>query len=116
MAGIERLGNVFYVVDDMDESVRFYRDLLGLTMKFQDGSRWAAFDVGGTTLALAGAEPSTTAGGGATVSLRVGDVDEWRREAVARGLPVGEVEAGPHERTVEVTDPNGNRLIVYSTV
>jgi catechol 2,3-dioxygenase-like lactoylglutathione lyase family enzyme len=112
---IERIGNVFYVVDDMDAAVGFYRDVLGLRLAFQDGDRWAAFDVGGTTLALAAREAGSPAtGGGATVSLRVGDVEEWQREAAGRGLAQGEVQFGPHERTVEVTDPDGNRLLVYS--
>jgi catechol 2,3-dioxygenase-like lactoylglutathione lyase family enzyme len=109
---IEKIGNVAYEVSDMDAAVAFYRDTLGLTLKFQDGGRWAAFDVGGVTLALAGADQS--AGPGATVSLKVGDVEAWSREAAARGLEVGPVRTGPHEQLVDVVDPDGNRLVVYS--
>ncbi len=111
---IERLGNVFYVVDDMQAAVGFYQDVLRLRLTFQDGDRWAAFDVGGTTLALAGRNAGSPAGAGATVSLRVADVEEWQQEAVARGFTLGAVKVGPHERTIEVIDPAGNRLLVYS--
>ena len=114
MAEIERIGNVFYVVDDVEESMKFYRDVIGLKLKFQDGDRWAAFDVGTTTLALARSEAQEPRSAGATVSLRASDVDEWAAEASQRGLAIGEVETGPHERTLSVTDPDGNRLVVFS--
>ena len=40
-------------VSDMDRSVRFYRDILGLKLRFQSPD-WSEFDTGGTTLALHG--------------------------------------------------------------
>src|SRR5262245_44122864 len=43
------------MVSDMDRSVRFYRDLLGLKMRF-DSPFWTEFDMGTTTLALHHAE------------------------------------------------------------
>ena len=42
---IEKLGNVFYRVPDMDAAVTFYSQVLGLPLKFRDGNNWAAFDV-----------------------------------------------------------------------
>ena len=47
MAGIQRIGNVFYRAPDLEAAVRFYTHVLGLSLKFRDGDRWAAFDVGG---------------------------------------------------------------------
>jgi catechol 2,3-dioxygenase-like lactoylglutathione lyase family enzyme len=111
---IRRIGNAFYEVHDMDRAVAFYQDVLGLRLKFRDGDRWAAFDVGGTTVALAAA--GAEAAVGATLSLRVDDVDAWAREAAGRGLAAGAPEDGPHERTVTVVDPEGHRLIVYSAL
>src|SRR5215831_5314411 len=40
-------------VSDMDRSVRFYRDVLGLKLKFQSPD-WSEFDLGPNTLALHG--------------------------------------------------------------
>jgi len=113
MSGIERIGNVFYVVSDMDAAVAFYQHELGLTLKFRDGDRWAAFDVGGATLALAASSEAGGAppGSGAVVSLRVADAERWAETA---GMETGPVETGPHERRVRITDPDGNRLVVYS--
>src|SRR5919202_1814587 len=69
---IEKLGNVFYRVRDMDTAVTFYAQVLGLRLKFRDGNNWAAFDVAGVTLALEGGSSQP----GATVSLRVRGLDE----------------------------------------
>jgi catechol 2,3-dioxygenase-like lactoylglutathione lyase family enzyme len=43
-------------VDDMDKAVTFYRDTIGLALKFQSPS-WSEFATGETTLAL---HPATT--------------------------------------------------------
>jgi predicted enzyme related to lactoylglutathione lyase len=113
MAGIERIGNVSYRVADMDAAVAFYGQTLGLAQKFRDGDNWAAFDVGGVTLALEGASEPIPAGGGATVSLRVDGLDELVTSLRAAGAQVGEVVVGGHERRANLTDPSGNILVLY---
>jgi len=111
MAGIQRIGNVFYRVDDMDAAVHFYTDVLGCTLKFRDADRWAAFDLAGVTLAVEGGGHGGP--GGATVSLRVDGLAELVAELRAAGATVGEIETGPHERRAGLTDPAGNQLILY---
>jgi catechol 2,3-dioxygenase-like lactoylglutathione lyase family enzyme len=111
MPSIQRIGNVFYRVPDMDAAVRFYTDVLGLGLKFRDGDHWAAFDVGGSTLAVEGGAPGGP--GGATVSLRVDGLDAVVADLRARGATVGDVETGPHERRAELKDPAGNQLVLY---
>ncbi len=39
--------------DDLDESIKFYGESLGMTLKFRDGAHFAALDGGPVTLALA---------------------------------------------------------------
>jgi catechol 2,3-dioxygenase-like lactoylglutathione lyase family enzyme len=113
VAGIERIGNVFYRVTDMDAAVEFYERVLGLGLKFRDGDNWAAFDVGGVTFALEGGAEPGGGGGGATVSLRVDGLDEFVSELRERGARVGEIVTGPHERRADLSDPSGNRLVLY---
>jgi catechol 2,3-dioxygenase-like lactoylglutathione lyase family enzyme len=108
MPGIQRIGNVFYRAADMDAAVRFYSDVLGLTLKFRDGDNWAAFDVNGMTLALEGGAPR-----GATVSLRVEGLAALVGELRDRGAMVSDVLAGPHENRATLTDPAGNELMLY---
>ena len=106
---IEKLGNVFYRVRDMDAAVTFYAQVLGLPLKFRDGNNWAAFDVAGVTLALEGG-PSER---GATVSLRVQQLDQVVARLRESGASVSEPVEGAHERRAELTDPSGNTLVLY---
>lgn len=46
-----RLSYVIKFVADMDRAVAFYRDTLGLPLRFQS-PEWSEFETGGTTLAL----------------------------------------------------------------
>jgi catechol 2,3-dioxygenase-like lactoylglutathione lyase family enzyme len=105
---IEKLGNVFYRVRDMDAAVAFYSQVLGLPLKFRDGNNWAAFDVAGMTLALEGGEAN-----GATASLRVSGLDELIGQLRERGATVSDPQVGAHERRATLTDPAGNTLVLY---
>ena len=103
MPGIQRIGNVFYRVPDMDAAVRFYTDVLGFGLKLRDGDRWAAFDVGGMTLAVEGGAPGGR--GGATVSLRVDGLSAVVTDLKGKGADIGDIESGPHERKAQLQDP-----------
>lgn len=58
-------------VADMDRSVAFHRDVLGLPLKFQS-PEWSEFATGETTLALHSASAENPAG---TVQLGLGSED-----------------------------------------
>jgi lactoylglutathione lyase len=49
----KKLGVVMITVSDMDRSVRFYRDTLGLPLRFQS-PEWSEFETEAVTLALHG--------------------------------------------------------------
>jgi predicted enzyme related to lactoylglutathione lyase len=104
---------VIHPVEDMESAARFYESALGLALKFRDGDRFCAFDVGGVTLALAaGAERLTRS---PAVSLKVADLDASLAELQAAGAKVLRgPEVGPHERRAVLEDPAGNALILYS--
>lgn len=109
-----QIGNVLYPVADVDKAIVFYRDTLGLPLKFQDGSRYAALDGGRATLALAGAEEDVTQGRPAA-SFKVADVAATVTALEqAGGTVVRPPAEGPHEIRAVVTDPWGNALVLYS--
>ncbi|MFC4906363.1 VOC family protein [Actinomadura gamaensis] len=115
MTDLPRLGNVLYPAQDVEQAVAFYRDGLGLTLKFQDGGRFAAFDGGGTTLAIAGPEEDV-AGGAPAASFKVADVAATARKLTAAGATVvREPEEGPHEIRAVLRDPAGNLFVLYSS-
>jgi len=82
------------VVSDMDRSVEFYRDKLGIPLKFQS-PEWTEFATGTTTLALHGGgvpadgppsgDPSKRAGA-CSIGFNVQDVDKTYEELKAKGI------------------------------
>jgi predicted enzyme related to lactoylglutathione lyase len=109
-----RIGNVLYGANDVTAAVAFYRDGLGLEVKFQDGERYAALDGGGTTFALAAPDEQLAAG--PVVSFKVDDVAETTERLAAAGAELLRgPEDGPHEIRAVLRDPAGNSFIVYAS-
>lgn len=100
--------------DDLDESIRFYTETLGIALKFRDGSHFAALDGGSVTIALATAVDHPMPGK-VVVGVKTPDVDAAAEAIEASG---GGIVKGPyndaHERRVVVYDNKGNGLVFYS--
>jgi lactoylglutathione lyase len=100
--------------DDLDESIRFYSETLGMPLKFRDGAHFAALDGGAVTLALATAVDHPIPGQ-VVVGIKTGDVDAAAKAVEASG---GGIVKGPyddaHERRAVVYDNKGNGLVFYS--
>ena len=79
-----RLAYVMKFVSDMDAAVAFYRDTLGLTLKFQTPG-WSEFLTGETTLALHPASDANPAGG-CELGFSVEDIARFHREKAAEGV------------------------------
>jgi flavin reductase len=111
------VGNVIYPVADMARAVTFYRDIVGLQLKFQDGDKWAAFDCRGTTLALERRATEKGAARRVKVSLKAsGDLEALVSKLRGAGASVGAVSTGAHERTATLTDADGNQTILYASL
>ncbi|MDX6739433.1 VOC family protein [Actinocorallia sp. A-T 12471] len=108
-----RLGHILLPVSDLAVALAFYRETLGLKVKFQDGDRYAALDLGGATLALA-APAEQPAPGVTTLGLKVADVTVTAAALRASGAAVSEVTEGAHEQRALLHDPDGNPLVLYS--
>lgn len=115
MTDLPRLGNVLYPAQDVERAVAFYRDELGLTLRFQDGGRFAAFDGGGATFAIAGPEEDVT-GGAPAASFKVEDVAATAERLTDAGATlVRGPEEGPHEIRAVLRDPAGNPFVLYGS-
>jgi predicted enzyme related to lactoylglutathione lyase len=79
-----KLNYVIKFVGDMDRAVKFYRDVLGLPIKFESPS-WSEFATGETTLALHPASQMNPAGG-VELGFAVGDIQTFHKEMVARDV------------------------------
>ena len=99
-----RLNYAIKFVGDMESAVRFYRDTLGLTLRFESPF-WSEFDTGETTLAVHPASDDNPAG---TVQLGLGttDIDNFYASGQADGLAF----------TSPPTDVHGTRIARFRDI
>jgi lactoylglutathione lyase len=112
---VPRLGHVILFVADLAESVRFYRDVVGLPHRFTDAG-YAEFGTGDTRFAIyerRRAEWLTGhpvhPGPAGEIVLVVDDVDAVAATLRGCGVPVlsGPVDRPWGHRTLHVADPDG---------
>ncbi len=100
--------------DDLEESIRFYTETLGMALKFRDGAHFAAIDGGSVTIALATAVDHPLPGQVA-VGIKTADVDAAAQAVDENG---GGIVKQPyndaHERRAVVYDNKGNGLVFYT--
>jgi predicted enzyme related to lactoylglutathione lyase len=119
---ITGIGQIHITVTDLDASVAFYRDVLGLTLLFVvPGQQMAFLDAGGVRLYLGRAE-SDQYRSRPLIYFRVDDLAETYAEVTARGASSL---AEPHlvhrdERhelwMASVTDPDGIPVVLMQEV
>jgi lactoylglutathione lyase len=107
-------------VSDMRRSVGFYRDVLGMPLKFET-SHWTEFATEGATIALhaseapaSGSPPSRHPTAGACrPGLRVANLDEFHRRMIENNVPCAQE---PKEvfgaRIAQYLDPDGLAISV----
>jgi len=82
MAG--KLTYVIKYVEDMKRAVKFYREVLGLPLKFESPG-WSEFETGETTLALHPASARNPAGG-VELGFTVPDLQIFYQEMSQKGV------------------------------
>jgi lactoylglutathione lyase len=107
-------------VSDMQRAVSFYRDVLGLPLKFQSPG-WTEFATGGATLALHGSRGTTTRhddpqslpAGRCRPGLSVENLDEFHARILQLEVPCSQE---PKEvfgsRVAQYLDPDGLAISV----
>ena len=88
-----RVNYAIVFVSDMDRSVAFYRDVIGLRLKFESPA-WTEFATEGATLALhtsheraeTATDSDSTAAGRCRPGLQVPDLDEFHQRMLAHGV------------------------------
>ena len=115
-----RIGALTLFVEDLETTKRFYRDVFGLAVAFEDADS-AVFDFGNTlinllTTSAAGGliEPaavaSRKAGSRVQLTINVEDVDAVCAELVSRGVALlnGPLDRPWGVRTASFRDPGGH--------
>jgi catechol 2,3-dioxygenase-like lactoylglutathione lyase family enzyme len=83
---IENLGQVALTVRDMERSIAFYRDAVGLRFLFAPAPTLAFLTIGDVRLMLSTPEGDFAPGGSTVFYLRVADIDAEHAALVARGV------------------------------
>ena len=119
---VESLHQVSLIAHDLDASIAFYRDTLGLPLiaRFDQGVKLAFIDIHGTRLMLEEGEGAVS---GSVIYLYIDDIDTAVAEAKAKGVEVvGEPHAihhdadgtfgtaGESEFMAFLNDPSGNLI------
>jgi predicted enzyme related to lactoylglutathione lyase len=100
-------------VRDMDRSVAFYRDTLGLPLEMQSPG-WSQFTLAdGAILGLHVARESATPHPGFVPGFAVDDVKQAKERLVSAGARItGDFHDIPGGVVLEFTDPDGNEITV----
>jgi predicted enzyme related to lactoylglutathione lyase len=111
-----KIQNVYQVTQNIGRSLDFYRGLLGMNLKFQDGARWAQLDAGGARFALSSPEEAGAAAASNTVIVfEVDDLDAMSKQLEAAGVPIlATRDMGGHGRTLTSQDPDGNVIQFFA--
>ena len=114
-----RVNYAIVFVSDMKRSVAFYRDVIGLPLRFESRG-WTEFATDGATLALhkseaspGGRDGSTEAPGRCRPGLSVANLDEFHKRMVEAKVPCTQA---PKEvfgaRVAQYVDPDGLTISV----
>jgi catechol 2,3-dioxygenase-like lactoylglutathione lyase family enzyme len=113
---IESIGQIALTVGDVDRSIAFYRDTLGLRFLFSAGPTLAFLDAGGIRLMLSTGEGEFKPGSSTVLYFRVKDIGAEHAAIRARGATFVDeahlvAKMPDHELWMcFLRDPDGNTL------
>lgn len=104
---------VFYYVTDLEASIVFYRDTLGLPLVSRDYV--ARFDLDGVLIELVPVPPGCVVpgNGNARLCFEVSDMDETLELMHARGIHTSHIKEKRDGRLAFFRDPDGNELSLW---
>jgi len=111
---VTRINTILYC-EAWAETVRFYRELVGLGV-FYESDWFVEFEVGPGFLSIADAARATVGesrGQGITLSWEVPDIHSARYELETRGVPMGPIGRRWGALIVDFWDPEGHRIELW---
>jgi catechol 2,3-dioxygenase-like lactoylglutathione lyase family enzyme len=104
---------VCYYVSDMETSIAFYRDTLGLSMISHDSV--ARFDLDGVLIELVRVPPGSVVrgNGNARLCFAVSDMTETLEQLHARGIRTSDIKNKKGGKLAIFRDPDDNELCLW---
>jgi predicted enzyme related to lactoylglutathione lyase len=115
-------GNATIIVSDMDRSIRFYTEVLGLKLTNRFGNDWATVSAGeGLTIGIHPASPKYPAPGTKGAIILGLEIDVPVEKAVSRLAQHGAAVKGTVVRSeagnfTHLEDPDGNEIYLWEKV
>jgi predicted enzyme related to lactoylglutathione lyase len=121
LSPVGEIMEVILYVEDMESQVSFYRDKLGLKVKFPTETTsfseeiWVELDSGPSTLALHAGGKRRFGADAPKIVFRVGDILADRQELTDQEVQMGEIRsAAPGVWVSDGIDPEGNKFSIES--
>ncbi len=122
----EQVDYVIVGVSDMQKSVRFYKDTLGLPLKYET-KEWTEFQAGKTTLALhpgrkssqGSASPFDVMAGSCSIGFTVPDIERSFRDLQSKGVRFvmpPKTQEGQGMKLAVFLDPDGLPVSLSETI
>jgi predicted enzyme related to lactoylglutathione lyase len=111
---ISKVGQIAFIVSDVNAALRFYRDIVGLPFLFSAGPDLAFLTVGGTRLMLTTPQGYGEVGKNSILYFQVDGIEAVHDDIVAKGAtnerpPQLTARMPDHELWISfVRDPDGN--------
>ena len=104
---------VFFYVSNVEESIAFYRDTLGLPLVSRDYV--ARFDLDGVLIELVPMPPGSIVpgSGNARLCFAVSDLKETLQQLQARGVSTSDIKNKKGGKIAFLRDPDGNELSIW---
>jgi catechol 2,3-dioxygenase-like lactoylglutathione lyase family enzyme len=109
---LTRVHTIICEVQDMDASVQFYRDILGLQNEYSS-PHWSSFRLGESRLGLHPPFQGGSAeakGGGWVLGVETDDISRLNLLLTEKGVATGAYHDTPGGVVMDFQDPDGNRL------
>ena len=112
---INKIGFISYTVANLQQSIKFYQDLLGLELLLKD-NHWAEFNISGQRFAIHektnGAIKQDQAG--AIVYFEANPIETIVKDLQDKGVKFfGKIEAYSYGKLILFSDPDNNSLGLY---
>ena len=105
---VSRIDTVFVEVSDLDYSIKWYSDILGLTLRWNRNG-YAAFTVGETSLTLVDS-PDVKPSKHSPFNFFTTNIDDVHKFLVENQVETEEIGNYPDIRTFDFKDPDGHVL------
>jgi predicted enzyme related to lactoylglutathione lyase len=109
------IGFVVYPVSNMQNSVTFYRDVVGLGEPHKQSDNWIEFFLGDSALALTdqGEMVGALPGSQFSIGFEVDDIDATVARLKEHGAKIETEFEGPNCKAAFVHDLDGNRFAIH---